>query len=958
MTERIFVALDLETTGLDARTDAIIEIGAVRVVFDRAAGPFACRVLDRFATLVNPLRPIPLRIQQLTGIRDADVAAAPPLVKVIPELLAFVSADVAGVVAHNAGFDFGFLQAAGIHFHRPPQDTFELASILLPGMASYSLGELCRQLDIALPEAHRALGDATATAHLFTYLLQRLEHLPPWIASTLLTCGEGCDWPPLLLLRDVAHTAHGLLMPPPVCQSQPLDLWLGAPSTLVLDQGPAPVPIAPGAVETVFAPGGPLSRHFGAGFEARRGQLDMALRVANALNTGDHLLIEAGTGTGKSLAYLVPSALWGGLNQRRVTIATNTLTLQDQLLAKDIPQTQAMMADLAAPPVRAAVLKGRSNYLCTRRLFAWYQNRRLPAQELRVLAKVLVWLLETTTGDVGELFLPTPAERLIWTRLCSDPATCSPERCSGHAAGSSAPPFVDFFLRARLAAESAHLLIVNHALLLADIAAGGRVLPPYSHLIVDEAHRLEEAATDQLSHRIDWPVIDALLGRLQAGGDLYQGVAHGAQVQGDVQCLQHLYTIAHHAQTSAQALRAFAQAVISFARNHEVLRHDCQYAQRLGLDGQVRTQPIWSELEIEWDHCSETLRSAVRHLNALLRHLEMRHWYEEEPFAALLQDVQELHNGIATTVEWLDRIMFQPPIPGESDVVTWLEVNDAVSDATLVAAPLFVNETLERALVHEKRSVIFTGATLRTGSGFSFIRDRLGLWDVTASTVESPFDYRSSTLLYLPSDLPEPNHAHFQQAVEQAIIHAAVASAGATLALFTSYAQLRATAEAIRAPLDKLGVTVLQHGTSSRQRLLREYRQAEKAVLLGTRSFWEGIDMPGDELRCLLIVRLPFAVPSDPLVAARSAELDNAFRDYTLPDAILRFRQGFGRLIRRATDRGVVVVLDSRVWRKEYGQAFLESLPECTTRHAPLANLEAEIARWLHREPEPNRDHP
>lgn len=950
MTERIYVALDLETTGLDARTDAIIEIGAVRFAYDRVSGPFACRVLDRFVTFVNPLRPIPLRIQQLTGIRDADVAAAPPLEKIIPELLAFVSADVAAVIAHNAGFDFSFLQAAGIHFHRPTQDTFELASILLPGMASYSLGELCRQLDISLLEAHRALGDATATAHLFTYLIQHVEQLPPWVASILLACGVEREWPPLVLLREYAPWIEGPVTPPPVNPALSVGEWLAAPTSLVLDQGPPPAPVPLDRVEAGFTPDGPLSRCFGEGYEMRRGQLDMALRVADALNNGDHLLIEAGTGTGKSLAYLVPSALWSGLNQRRVAIATNTLNLQDQLLAHDIPQTQAMLADLGAPPVRAAVLKGRSNYLCTRRLFAWYHNRHLSTQELRVLAKVLVWLMETTSGDVSELFLPTPAERLIWTRLCSDPASCSPERCSGHANGADATPFVDFFLRARLAAESAHLLVVNHALLLADIAAGGRVLPPYSHLIVDEAHRLEEAATDQLSYRVDWPALDAELGRLQAGGDLYQGVSQAAQMQGDVECRQQLHTIAHQAQLSAHSLSHFAQAVIHFAQQQDALRSDFQYAQRLGLDSQVRTQPTWSELEIEWDQSSDTLRGLTRRLGALTRHLETHHWYQEEPFAGLLQELQELHSDLSAAVDWFDRIMFQPPVAGQSDVVTWLEVNDTTTDATLVAAPLFVNETLERALVHEKRSVIFTGATLRTGSGFSFIRDRLGLWDVTASTVESPFDYRTSTLLYLPSDLPEPNHAHFQQAVEQAIIHAAVASSGATLALFTSYAQLRATAEAIRAPLDKLGITVLQHGVSSRQRLLREYRQAEKAVLLGTRSFWEGVDMPGDELRCLLIVRLPFAVPTDPLVAARSAELDNPFRDYTLPDAILRFRQGFGRLIRRATDRGVVVVLDSRVWRKEYGQAFLESLPTCTTRHAPLANLEAEIGHWLHRE--------
>lgn len=958
MTERIYVALDLETTGLDARTDAIIEIGAVRIAFDRAAGPFACRVLDRFVTFINPLRPIPLRIQQLTGIRDSDVASAPTLGEVIPELLAFVSSDVSAAVAHNAGFDFGFLQAAGVNFHRPTQDTFELASILLPGMTSYSLGELCRQLDISLPEAHRALGDATATAHLFTYLLQRIEQLPPWVVSTLLTCGDEREWSPLLLLREYGRWEIGSLMPPAAREPDVMGSWLGASTSLVLDQGPPPAPISLDTVEAVFAPDGPLSRHFGPHYEMRRGQLDMALRVANALNTGDHLLIEAGTGVGKSLAYLIPSALWSGANQRRVTIATNTLTLQDQLLAKDIPQTQAILDDLGAPPARAAALKGRANYLCTRRLFTWYQNRRLPAQELRVLAKVLVWLLETTAGDVGELFLPSPAEKLIWARLCSDPATCSPERCSGHAEGADATPFVDFFLRARLHAESAHLLVVNHALLLADIAADGRVLPPYSHLIVDEAHRLEEAATDQLSHRVDWPMLGAQLARLCAGGDLYQGIVHGSQLQGDVECRRQLHTIAYQAQLCDRALTGFSQAVITFAQNQDALRRDFQYAQRLGLDSQVRTQPAWGELEIEWDHSSDSLRSVLRHLATLLHHLDSRHWYADEPFATLLQDAQELHSELTTSAEWLDRIVFQPPIPGESDVVTWLEVNETAGDAILVAAPLFVNETLERALVHAKRSVVFTGATLRTGSGFSFIRDRLGLWDVTASTVESPFDYRSSTLLYLPSDLPEPNHSHFQQAVEQAIIHAAVASEGSTLALFTSYAQLRATAEAIRAPLDKLGITVLQHGSSSRRRLLREYRQAEKAVLLGTRSFWEGIDMPGDELRCLLIVRLPFAVPSDPLVAARSAELDNPFRDYTLPDAILRFRQGFGRLIRRATDRGIVVVLDSRVWRKEYGQAFLESLPECTTRHAPLANLAAEIDGWLHREIDSTRARP
>jgi len=947
MVERVFVALDLETTGLDARTDAIIEVGMVRFAFDPRADSFGCRILDRLVTFVNPLRPIPLRIQQLTGIRDIDVAGAPPIERIIPELLAFVRSDVEAVVAHNAGFDFGFLQVVGVDFHRPTQDTFELASILLPGMASYSLGELTRALTIPLPDAHRALDDAEADARLFTYLMLQAERLPGWIGAMLAAHALDHNWGPLALLfhDSDAQPPDG---PLPIEVTHPF--WDSTPDSLLLDQGPPLQEVPEGVLENAFGADGPLAQHFGLTFERRQGQFDMAHRVLRALNTGDHLLIEAGTGTGKSLAYALPAILWSLTNQRRVVIATNTITLQEQLLDKDLPIAHNVLAAVGFPNVRLALLKGRSHYLCMRRLYNWYSNRRLTAVELRVLAKVLIWLDTTETGDVGELFLPTQAERLIWTRICSDGATCSAERC-----GTEQSPFVDFFFRARRIAEHAHLLVVNHALLLADIAAGGRVLPTYSHLIVDEAHHLEEAATEQLSYRVEWASTYALMQRLHVEADLYQGLMQAAFRQDDEIALRRLRQLAQQLHETNGAIRSFAQTVVAFAQNQESIRLDFAYAQRFGLDASTRTQPAWSEIEIQWDVAGQSLRGAIRQMTALAQHLQEQQWWMQEPFAAYLQDLQGIVEYLTNFATWLDRIVFQAPGTSAADVVTWMEVNDGITEANLVAAPLFVNETLESQLVHRKRCAIFTGATLRTGSGFSFIRDRLGLWDVTASTVDSPFDYRKSTLLYLPSDMPEPNQNNFQQAVEQAIIKAAVASSGATLALFTSYSQLRATAEAIRAPLDRLGITVLQHGASSRQRLLREYREANKAVLLGTRSFWEGIDLPGDELRCLLIVRLPFAVPSDPLVAARTAELDNAFRDYTLPDAILRFRQGFGRLIRRATDRGVIVVLDSRVWRKEYGHAFLESLPECTTRHAPLSNLEAEINLWLNRLPAAER---
>jgi DNA polymerase-3 subunit epsilon/ATP-dependent DNA helicase DinG len=373
---------------------------------------------------------------------------------------------------------------------------------------------------------------------------------------------------------------------------------------------------------------------------------------------------------------------------------------------------------------------------------------------------------------------------------------------------------------------------------------------------------------------------------------------------------------------------------------------DTQYSQRLSLDSTSRSQPAWSQIEIEWDATSAAIRDLSGESGELLRLLDAAQWRQSATTAGVYNDLRTLTDHWDDFTKQLDEIIHTPhgPLRGR---VPWVEVSDNGQQVILGSSPLTVAELLEEKLVHRCRSVVFTGATLRTGSGYRFIRERLGLWDVTIASVESPFDYRKSTLLCLPSDMPAPNQPDYQRAVDQAIIDATVAAGGRTLALFTSYQQLRATADTVRPALERQGITVVQHGQGNRQRLLREFRGADRALLLGTRSFWEGVDLPGDELICLLIAKLPFGVPTDPLVAARSSEFDDPFNEYTLPEAVLRFRQGFGRLIRRATDRGVVIVLDNRVWRKEYGQAFLDALPECTVRRTPLPNVSFEVRRWL-----------
>ena len=934
MAQRIYVALDLETTGLDPKRDAIMEIGAVRF----ADGV----VLDRFQALVNPQRPIPARIQQLTGIHDADVAHAPRLEQVLPELRAFVSAQVSAVVAHNAAFDMGFLRAGGVAFQRPAIDTLDLATILLPGQPSYSLGELCHSLEIPLVDAHRALDDAAAAGALFDRLLARIEELPDDILFTIADYAETCDWAPRFLFTDAA----GRRSRRHVAKWTPL-LALDAqtaPESLLTDVGTAVLPIGPTFVQRSFALDGPLAAAFGAGYEPRAGQVDMAQRVARALNQGDALMVEAGTGTGKTLAYLLPAAAWALANQRRVVIATNTITLQDQLIDKDIPQAQAALEALGMARPRAAVLKGRSNYICLRRLQQWRSGRRLNGAELSTLARILVWLPTTQTGDINELAMNSQTDREVWQQVCAESAACGDGRCGVHADATR----LCYFALARRNAELAHILVVNHALLLADVAAEGRVLPPYSHLVVDEAHHLEDAATDQLTYRMEWPWLHALLRPLRADGDLVANITTYAGLQALPHAQRQALHVSALAATAHNALHHFHDQLLAFALQHEEAR-DANYVQRLPLDGRMRSQPMWSEVEIEWEQAAEDVRVLVEAIDTLARQLSSAQWDRQEPEAEMLVNLASSGSRLAELLRQMEPLVYAPEGISQGGRVCWMEVNENRSLASVASAPLNVAETIQRELLHARRCTIFTGATLRSGANFRYIRERLGLWDVATAIVESPFDYKSSTLLYMPSDMNQPDHPAYQAGVERAILDAAEACNGRTLALFTSNAHLRTTGDALRIPLERAGITLLQQGSISRHRLLREYRRAERAVLMGTRSFWEGVDLPGDELSCLLIVRLPFAVPNDPIVAARSRECENSFSDYMLPDAVLRFRQGFGRLIRRADDRGVVVILDSRVWRREYGQLFLDALPPCTLRHAPLSILGGEVSKWLAR---------
>ena len=923
------VCLDLETTGLSPDRDSIIEIGAV--VFRGE------RVQTEWSTLVNPGHPIPRFISELTGITDAMVAGAPRLDRVLAELEPIVG-DLP-ILGQSIAFDLGFLQRQGLFKFNQTYDTYDLAAVLLPTAPRYNLGALASTLGVILPATHRALDDARATRAVFLRLLEMAAELPLDLLAELVRLSQNLEWGGGQPLEDVLgdrireHESIGPLSAPAIF-AMPAPHAADAPQ---LEPADPPSPLDIDEVVAALDDGGALAARF-PGYERRTQQLDMTASVARALSEGRHLLVEAGTGTGKSLAYLVPAVQWAVRNRLRVVISTNTINLQDQLIKKDVPDLRAALKI----DFRAAVLKGRSNYLCPRKLEAARRRGPENPEEMRVLGKTLVWLRQTTTGDRGELNLGGPAERMVWDRLSAQDEQCTLEMCQtlGH---GTCP-----FYRARVAAESAHLLIVNHSLLVADIAAESRVLPEYEYLIVDEAHHLESAATDGLAFHLSQPDFDRLLRELGASRSGLLGALHGLARRSPALSKQLGLQIALE-DLSHNGEQCLADGHLVF----ETLRHfiEAQLESPIGEYGleyrllpSTRSLPGWEEVEIAWDNLRGVLDEARRGAAALGDRLTGAGGSAAEG-DDLASDLLGWARRVQTLMTQMNQMLAEP----SPAIINWVGIHSERLTMSIHAAPLHVGPLIERHLWHQKAAIIMTSATLTAANEFEYLKNRLNADEAETLVVGSPFDYQHAALVYLVSDIPEPNDSRgYQRGVEQGLVALCKASRGRALVLFTSYAQLRQTHQAISAPLARAGVTVFEQGEgASRHALLESFRASDQAVLLGTRSFWEGVDVPGQALSVVAIVRLPFAVPSDPIVAARSETFEDSFSEYSLPEAVLRFRQGFGRLIRTRTDRGLAVVFDRRIITKAYGRYFVNSLPECTVEQGTLRDLPQRAKLWL-----------
>ena len=928
----VIVSLDIETTGLDPKNDSIIEIGAVKFNENR--------VLDEFSTLINPRKPINAFITNLTGISNPMVMNAPILAEVFPDLEAFVGENP--ILGQNVGFDISFFNRYGAFKTNPIIDTYEMAAVLMPSAPRYGLGSLCHQLGVVLSGAHRAINDARATMGVYQKLCEKLSKLPIDLIAEMVKQCQGLGWAAELPFRQALQSLiqQGIQPKRLLDKEGGLLLEFGKPvRSKPLEPEAELQPIDVERLAAMLEPGGEFSQHI-EGFEHRSQQVAVLRAVGNALNGGQHLMVEAGTGTGKSLAYLIPAAAWALANKERVVISTNTIALQDQLIRKDIPD----LIEATGMDIRVAVLKGRGNYLCPRRFNAMRRRKPENLDELRVMGKVIVWLQSSQSGDRSELNLNGMSERLIWSRISAEDEGCKLENCLKRTGGRCP------FYKARMAAESSHILVVNHALLLADAATENRVLPAYNYLVIDEAHHLEAATTDAMSYRLRAQDVNRLVRDLGSPEQGLMGrllaVANPLLKPSDLAELNELISqAADRAFRFDNEMTAYFRAMDNLLLELRDGKSPGTYPQQTRILSAIRTMPAWLDVEIAWEQAAADLDALLKLLRQIREGFRGLESTDSEDAEDLLGTLAMFNQKLTEIREKVESLTMDP----QSDRIHWVELDPLQNRLTLQIAPLHIGGLMEKYLWHEKSSVILTSATLTTHGEFDYLKLRLNGADANELMVGSPFDYETSTMLYLPQDIPEPtdNYGH-QKTLEDTIVRLAKVSGGRMLVLFTSYAQLQRTSQNIQTALQKLDIQVFEQGEgASASALLETFKESPRAVLLGTRSFWEGVDVPGEALQVLVIAKLPFEVPSDPIVAARSESFDNPFNEYMIPEAILRFRQGFGRLIRTRSDRGVAVILDKRVISKAYGRYFIESLPRCNTIQGSIRNLPELAEKWL-----------
>ena len=934
--EEDVVVLDTETTGLSFQDCSLIEISAARLC--------GCEVTERFQTLVRPDAPIPPEIERLTGIRNVDVVLAPEPRDAVAALASFVGGSP--VLAHNATFDRTFVEGVpgGAEVSDTWIDTLSLSRIALPRLSTHRLADMAAAFGCA-SVTHRASDDVDALCGMWRVLLTALSDLPAGLLGRLATMHPEVDWAfrPIFSYLFAMSGGEGTRFS---LRDQRAELLRGLTGEQRVDVAELEHVVSPTAdeVEREFAPGGTVSRMYER-MERRPEQVAMAREVAAALETGTHRAIEAGTGVGKSVAYLLPEVLFARRNNVSVGVATKTNALTDQLVAHELPA----LAEALPGGLTFTSLKGYDHYPCLRRLDRAAEEE-LPLGEvphdgrsdnavscdmMTAIAVTYAFACQSLDGDLDALGIRwryVPRQMLTIT-----PGECLHGRCPYF-------PGACLLHGARRRAGRSDVVVTNHSLLLRDVEAEGRILPPVRTWVVDEAHAFESEARRQWAVEVSGTEARAVFERL---GGTKTGAIHAAMVEampleGSTLMVGLLTKAAASAARASVAVADFFEAVHGLLA---IARSEGGYdTMTLWLDESARSSAEWGEVRAAGDSCADAVDETVRTLVDAAGALEQQAPQQAADLAEQARQLRVLLAGIRLICEGTDESYVYSAQLSRS--------RKRIASERLVAEKIDVGVDLAQRWLPEMRSVVFTSATIAVGEDFSHFDQAVGLARLPEGAhrdvrLDSSFDFDAHMSVVVTSDLPAPNERGYLDALEDLLFEVHVAMGGSVLTLFTNRRDMERVYESLRPRLAAAGLDLACQERGSSPRRLRTRFMAEKTLsLMALRSFWEGFDAIGDTLRCVVIPKLPFASPNDPLVRERDRREDRAWWRYSLPEAVLSVKQAAGRLIRSSEDTGVLVLADSRVASKRYGSLFVKSLPSRSVSQLEAGNVGRFIKIW------------
>ncbi len=903
-----WVFLDLETTGFDAKIDKIIEIAAVSVTCEGSK--------ETFNSVVDPGIPIPVHITRLTGIDDNTVKGALSFQELRSSLLRFIGDKI--IVAHNAGFDISFLEGAlGHSLPNTCLDTVEFARLVYVNLTSYSLRHLAREFAIDSCPSHRALADVLALEGLFNVLTEKVRSLPVLVIQQIHDIIKQSNHGLAILFeeilkekirqydftQDLRNAKKARPAEESFCQDKPAEMqWDIA------------------LLEKMFLPGGCVANGLQT-YQKRSEQIKMAKAVAKAMSGKRHLLVEAGTGVGKSMAYLVPAIIWAVTQHEKVVVATHTIALQEQLFHSEI---QLLRKNLNVS-FKATVLKGRNNYLCLEK----YESAKEHAAAMNwteklLMARIAVWLALDGSGDKDSLNL-REREAELYSQLSSTVESCWGAQCQ----------YYDecFYQKAKQKAQEADLIIVNHSLLLADLKLGGAVLPKYQFLIIDEAHHLEDEGAKHFSETFSLREFQLKLSQVQKRSDIFK--------KSGLLNFWKQYLLAND--KSNPSTREMLEKIREAEACLTSVKNTCnEISSYLARNPTIETARIHEKTwqQSWWRDTSLLFDNLLLQTSDFLSLLDKLHDYlmndnDCEDSDPGLKELRVFISKIKMDYELVKKFFTQERVENE---VFWLERENYNNDLRLHITPLMIANIFHDYLFSSKESIVLTSATLSVEENFSFLIEQLGIPEelVDTARIPSPFFYDEQSLLLIDNSLPDPvrtSEEGFGMAVAEALTVLLKVMNGNTLVLFTSHKLMRYVFDLLCETLRQAGLELFADGINGRRNtLIGELKNNSNAIVFGAGTYWEGIDLPGQSLTSLVIVKLPFLPPNMPLIEAKTEELvkngKNGFFHLSLPQAVLKFRQGYGRLIRTMDDCGIVVVMDNRLIAKRYGKSFLHSLPD------------------------------